>query len=305
MRLVYYKDGFGNFGDDLNPLIWYSLFPTLFDNSSDNGVILGIGTLINDRAPQNVKVHVLGSGVGYHGRARVNDDWNFEFVRGPRSAQALSLAPDKAICDPSVLVSRIFRPLPRKLHSKNITFMPHHASSRFANWREVCLALGIENLDPSDDVCETIHRIRNSRYLITEAMHGAIVADAVRVPWVPVVAYSHILPFKWQDWCESVGLQYNPVLIPELWDMDQFYDSSVVFKSKIKRTLIRLGVSAAGWTPPLVAGNKQAAMPEVFSAFERLLADPPLMLSDDQLLSQRLEQLDQAICSFGRRMGLM
>jgi succinoglycan biosynthesis protein ExoV len=46
-------------------------------------------------------------------------------------------------------------------------------------------------------------------------MHGAIIADSVRVPWVPVKFHVHE-PFKWSDWCESVELRYqihdlNPV----------------------------------------------------------------------------------------------
>jgi succinoglycan biosynthesis protein ExoV len=41
-------------------------------------------------------------------------------------------------------------------------------------------------------------------------MHGAIVADALRVPWVPIVTSPRILKLKWQDWCSSVNLPYQP-----------------------------------------------------------------------------------------------
>ena len=40
-------------------------------------------------------------------------------------------------------------------------------------------------------------------------MHGAIVADTLRVPWIPVRTNPKILPFKWLDWCQSVKLPYR------------------------------------------------------------------------------------------------
>ncbi len=68
---------------------------------------------------------------------------------------------------------------------------------------------------------------------------------------------------------------------------------------------MRAGLSGKGWTPPLVASNKTSAMPHVISALEGIIANPPLVLSDDKVLFQRLDQLDVAISSFGRRMGLI
>jgi len=36
------------------------------------------------------------------------------------------------------------------------------------------------------------------------------------VPWIPVVCYEHILAFKWEDWCLSLGLPYRPIRLPAI-----------------------------------------------------------------------------------------
>jgi succinoglycan biosynthesis protein ExoV len=35
------------------------------------------------------------------------------------------------------------------------------------------------------------------------------VADALRVPWVAVQTTPWLLPFKWLDWCMSIGVDYQ------------------------------------------------------------------------------------------------
>ncbi len=71
-------------------------------------------------------------------------------------------------------------------------------------------------IDPAAPVEDTLDKIRSSRLLITEAMHGAIVADALRVPWIPVRTNPGVLEFKWQDWTASLDLEHEFHALPLL-----------------------------------------------------------------------------------------
>jgi succinoglycan biosynthesis protein ExoV len=44
-------------------------------------------------------------------------------------------------------------------------------------------------------------------------MHGAILADTLRVPWIPVITSPIINVFKWRDWTMSLGLDYRRILL--------------------------------------------------------------------------------------------
>jgi succinoglycan biosynthesis protein ExoV len=44
-------------------------------------------------------------------------------------------------------------------------------------------------------------------------MHGAIAADTLRVPWIPYRCSTNIGTFKWQDWCASMDLKYEPLVL--------------------------------------------------------------------------------------------
>ena len=294
MKLFYYQDPIGNFGDDLNPWIWNSLAPEIFDDD-DSMVLVGIGTLINSRAPEKPVKLVFGSGVGYHEFPNLDEKWKFICVRGPLSAARLGLDKSYAISDPAVLLTQVTDPV--KTPATNIiSYMPHHASSRFADWRSICQQAGIVYMDPADSVEESVARIRQSKLVIAEAMHAAIIADAFRVPWIPVTCYDHILEFKWMDWCQSLKLEYKPEKLPRIWDMERNLSFRDLFKTRVKRGLINLGVPSENWTPPVPKTNKKQMEERVVSSLVKIATSGRQFLSEDiphfESIDRLLEKLN-------------
>ena len=230
MKLFFCRIPAGNFGDDLNPYLWPRLLPDAFDGTIEfrpkdrepislpdpaTPLFVGIGTLIRGDLPAAPK-HVFGSGVGYGALPAASDtSWHYHCVRGPLTAAKLGLETAKAITDPAVLV----RLLPREATAKRhrFSFIPHWEMALSGAWERVCRLAGLNYIDPRQPPETVIAAIQQTETLITEALHGAIVADALRVPWIAVSSRHTILDFKWHDWCGSVGLAYAPAPVPACW----------------------------------------------------------------------------------------
>lgn len=218
MKLYYYKDPHGNFGDDLNPWLWQRLLHKSLEKCADQETLfIGIGTLLNHKVPTvPQKKIVFGTGAGYGALPKITEFWDFICVRGPRTAAALGLPLKYAITDAAVLIREIIPPT--NIISRYITFMPHHQTALLGDWKPVCDSVDIHYLDPAASIEETISTIRNSFFVLAESMHAAILAETYRIPWIPVCTSSNILRFKWLDWTESLGIshEFEYLQVPEI-----------------------------------------------------------------------------------------
>jgi succinoglycan biosynthesis protein ExoV len=87
------------------------------------------------------------------------------------------------------------------------------------NWKKLCDTLGWHLITPETmDVEHFIREVAASESVISEAMHGAILADVLRVPWKRLRFYSHqfegekVSEFKWMDWLFSIEIYTNQYL---------------------------------------------------------------------------------------------
>jgi len=204
----------GNFGDALNGWLWQDLLPHVFDDD-DSVHFVGIGTILDRNLPPARLTVVFGSGTGYgpppvlHERPQ---GWRVYGVRGPLTARVLGLPDEAVLTDPAILLARH----PAFRHRKatgRVLFVPHWKSTQFGQWREACRRADIDFVDPCEDAHAVIRRIAGARKVIAESMHAGIIADAFRVPWVPVVLSREVAPFKWADWAATLGMRYEPLLL--------------------------------------------------------------------------------------------
>jgi len=253
MKLHYYKpdENSSNFGDELNVHIWNKYFPNLLNNSSSK-VFFGIGTIIKEAKKyysNSDEVIIFGSGVRSE-EITILNNVNIIFVRGPLSAKVLGV-PHKYITDPAILTPDVFKITDsEKVKKWEFSYMPHFSSSN-DKYKKVFNSLGINYINPMDDVEKIIKEINQTKILLTEAMHGAIVADAYRVQWIPVKSYESFNYFKWKDWALSNKLDIHINVIP------RFYKNDNRFKFFLKRILFNIKMNKIKKTKPYLSSNDE------------------------------------------------
>lgn len=70
-------------------------------------------------------------------------------------------------------------------------------------------------------------------------MHGAIVADAYRIPWIPVSSFDSFNNFKWKDWSLSLSLKIKVNRLHRLYDSNSFKEflKRKYFELKLKKIM--------------------------------------------------------------------
>ncbi|MBT1699141.1 polysaccharide pyruvyl transferase family protein [Fulvivirgaceae bacterium PWU4] len=220
MELIYFKGK--NFGDALNAYLWNALISDVIKPVNPEIGFLGIGSLLglhqNYAPPSIKKIVVFGSGYAYGNPPVLDNQYDLFFLRGPISAKFLKVEEKENVITDSALLIRTLK-LANQEKKYKYSFMPHWCTEFFFDWKKICEDADIKYLSPSLPVEQLLTEILKSERLLTEAMHGAIIADAFRVPWVALRCYDHINKLKWHDWCYSVFMDYTPIEMPSLYDL--------------------------------------------------------------------------------------
>lgn len=220
MRLYYYHAKGGNFGDELNAWLWPRLLGDLL-GPDDGRTFVGIGSILDRRLDElpGFKI-IFGTGINSQAKLpQITDQYDIRFVRGPISAASLG-GDHRWIADSAVALGLL--PWPSLCVSDTVGFMPHFITTAYLDWERVCSMLGLTYINPQWSPEKVMTAIRSCSRIITEAMHGAIVADVFRIPWLRVSInawqkedfdYSAL---KWLDWGLAIGADVTPVHLEPL-----------------------------------------------------------------------------------------
>jgi len=287
MKLHYAKLHGGNFGDDLNPWMWNRLLPGVL-NDDNSEVFVGIGTVLNHLLNHPRGKIVFGTGTGYGDPPKIDERWKIYCVRGPLTADKLGLDPKLAIADAAYLIRLLQLPAVTKKYK--VSFVPHHASVPEVDWADLCLQAGIHYISPTETVDAFLPELLASELVIAEAMHGAIIADAYRIPWIPVRYGYRSFDFKWHDWCNSMGLGYEPVDLPNLLQMP--LSGKELMGRIVRRSFAATRLGKSKWRRTPVFQSSARDIAQAASLLSELARGSRATLSLDAVFGNAIERLD-------------
>jgi glycosyltransferase involved in cell wall biosynthesis len=218
MKVFYHRSTTPNVGDDLNALLWQRLVPQL-DALTTADWLIGIGTILDERINQlSGRKVVMGAGLRpSRVSPRFTGDVRVAAVRGELTAQMLDLPARTAVCDPGFLIASVYADGRPPRDPERVGFIPHVYSERWSHVARVAADAGFEVISPTLDVETFLRRLRRCGRVFTESLHGAIFADALRIPWARMHVCSryyegtHVADFKWRDAFSILGIDTTAV----------------------------------------------------------------------------------------------
>ncbi len=300
MRLEYSRrPGRLNFGDDLNKWLWPRRLKEFLD--PDDGVaFVGIGTLLSEETAKKhfadaKTIVIFSSGAGEKSVPTIDDRWKIYCVRGPLTARRLGLTGSVTLGDGAYLL-RNENLLPvEKIHSTG--FIPHHASELFADWEEICRNAGLHYISPAQPVESFLKNLASCKKVVAEAMHGAITADALRIPWIPVRFGPRFCEPKWLDFFGSIHLSVTIQRLPFVFQKKAPIAKNLANIFKYAAFKTGLGREKWGKIPVKLRPASKKEIDELTNSLIKIskadgfLSDDPTVDSITQRLEDRLEQL--------------
>jgi len=290
MKVYYCKMPKGNIGDDINEFIWPHFFE-IDNNNKDEHLVIGIGSLLNNHIPKAKKYTVVSAGIGYGNLPKVDDTWKFLAVRGEYSKKAFNLNDDVVLLDGAYLLKE-FYPKPDVITSNKVGYIPHVTSLEYGDWKKVCELANIKFIDPRLGLDEFLSELCSCEKVLTEAMHGAIIADCYGIPWKPVKAYHHINTHKWDDWLSALGETAKFSYITPVW-----YNLPISKDKWLKNTIKKIIFAIYphfNLTPPIYPASNHSTYLKAANELKEL-ALKDFFLNSRSLIDEKIQSLKKRI----------
>ena len=220
----------GNLGDALNLVVLsaFGLTPVrsrgpASPGSTDEGsrtadpgpTLLAIGSMVDDRVIADRHARCVVWGSGWRGDP-ISDATrqllDVRAVRGPHTAAALGLDLSVPMGDPALLLPLLIDVADHRSARRGI-LVPHisHVSGAPEVGCDQTVTVGVRQAGltggfTTRDIVRRVRTIATAGFVLTGALHAAIIAQAYGVPWAAWLGPDVDCPAKWDDWAAYLGV---------------------------------------------------------------------------------------------------
>lgn len=196
---LWWHVGRPNFGDDINPSFFQRVggLPTRLAAGRRSPHLLGAGSILGKATSESV---VCGAGLLAPLSSAPLRPRELVAVRGRLSLEAVRGGDATLLGDPLVLVDGLVPPIPKR---HRFGFVPHVTSIH--RWRAAGRGRRLL-IDPGADPWRVVEAIASCEVVLSQSLHGLIVADALGVPNVWVGPTTDMVGgrFKFDDYCSTL-----------------------------------------------------------------------------------------------------
>jgi len=198
---LWWHVGRPNFGDDINPTFFGAVSGQCTRFASDRRLphVLGAGSILERATPTSV---VCGSGLLQPPHGRSQPQPVLVAVRGEHSLAAFAPRGDVFLGDPIVLIDAW---VTRGVTRHRFGLVPHVRS--VPRWRQLNTR-ALHLIDPGLPLWQVVEEIAACETVLSQSLHGLIVADALGVPSVWVAPSRDMVGdrFKFDDYFSTLDL---------------------------------------------------------------------------------------------------
>lgn len=206
-----------NWGDDLNKYLWEYVTGRKFFSIPYSKIILKtfdcyslIGSIISFYNLDNKIIY--GSGLISPYDEINGKPQKIYSLRGPLTRECMVRAgiecPEK-YGDPAILLPLFYRPILKKERRGSVILNMGTDKTNNTCFYELCrhMDLNVIDLVNYNNWTDIIDEIANSKFVISESLHGLIVAETYGVPnvWVEFKNHPNYWDFKFNDYFASIG----------------------------------------------------------------------------------------------------
>lgn len=157
-------------------------------------------------APRDVRPVLWGTGCIGPGDGSLLRRVDIAALRGPITASLMAQAPATPFGDPGIFAADLLKTRPAL--TGRIGLVPHWTQADDGEIADLVRDLDLQLIDPrTGDAISVIRQIAACRFILTNSLHGMIVADSLGVPneWLNPAGIHSFATLKFLDYAASVG----------------------------------------------------------------------------------------------------